>query len=175
MSNRIKDCYYHANAKGTGSAVALSLRPASVTSDGVVCPGSVCIEMAPQKTVPSYANGVHTFATFDWDQCIVVKLGRDDLSQIIQVLRGMRENVCDGKGLFHRSQSASIVIKFNHYIDPYPCYMLSVSKKFTSSGETRSCFFSFNMDESLALMLSLEQSLMYVCMGIPEVVSKQEV
>ncbi len=161
---RTNDGYYHANAKGTGSALKLELHPAHGDTAG-----SVFVKIANQMTVGSMQGGSPVFATFDWGKSITVKLDRTDLSQILQVLRGMQESIADGKGLFHRSASGNTIIRFSHQIDPRPGYMLSIWRK-AATGEEASSFYVFDMNEAFTLMLALEQAILYVCFGIPEVI-----
>ena len=163
---RASDCYYHANAKGTGSAIKFELHPAHDDT-----PGSIFAKLAPQRTVGSVQNGMQTFPTFDWRNAINLKLDRSDLSQLLQVLRGIQESVMDGKGLFHRSIAGSTVIKFSHQIEPRPGYLLSVWRK-PAAGEATSVYYMFTPDEAFALMLALERALVYVCFGIPEVIRR---
>lgn len=163
---RACDSYYHANAKGTGSALKLELHPAHDDT-----PGSVFVKMAMQRTVGSQQGPAQVFPTFDWKNSMVLKLDRSDLSQILQVLRGMQESVMDGKGLFHRSSAGSTVIKFSHQIEPRPGYQLSVWRK-PVSGDAVNMFYVFSMDEAFALMIALERAMMYVCFGIPEVIRR---
>lgn len=160
------DQYVRANLRGTGSAVQFELHPATQDESG-----SVFATLALQKTLPSRQGSEQVFATFDWENRIIVKLGRADLAQILQVLRGMQESINDGKGLFHRSEKGNSVIRFNHQIDPNPCYMLSVSKQ-ALDGTLRSAYYVFSVDEAFSLMLCLEQAMMYVCFGIPEVIPR---
>lgn len=163
---RAYDAYFHASPKGTGSACKIELHPAHED-----IAGSIFVEMAMQKTIGSYKDGMQIFPTFDWENKITLKLDRTDLSQIIQVLRGMRESINDGKGIFHRSARANTIIKFYHQIEPKSGYMLSASRK-TIDGKLMGCWFFFDVDEAMTLMLSLEQSMLYVCLGIPEVIKR---
>ena len=154
---------FHASPKGTGGAIKMTLHPAHDDT-----PGSVFVRMAMQRTVASQQGGVQMFPTFDWKNSVVLKLDRSDLSQILQVLRGMQESVMDGKGLFHRSSAGNTVIKFTHQIEPRPGYQLSVWRK-PPTGEAVNVYYVFNMDEAFALMMALERAMLYVCFGIPEV------
>lgn len=165
---RAYDTYFHASPKGTGSACRLELHPAH---DDIS--GSIFVELAMQKTVGYYQGGMQVFPTFDWENKITLKLDRTDLSQIIQVLRGMRESINEGKGIFHRSSNANTIIKFYHQIEPKSGYMLSASRK-TMDGVLKGCWFFFDVDEALTLMLSLEQAMLYVCLGIPEIIRRPE-
>lgn len=160
------DPYYHANAKGTGSAIKFELHPAHDDT-----PGSIFVSLAMQKTVGTLQGGTQIFPTFDWKNRISLKLDRTDLSQILQVLRGMQESILDGKGLYHTSPTGNSIIKFAHQIDPRPGYMLSVWKKLPS-GEQMNAYFIFDVNEAFTLMLALERAMMYVCFGIPEVIER---
>lgn len=160
------DPYYRANLKGTGSALKLELHPAH---DDVQ--GSVFVQLAAQRSIPSRQNGVVVHATFDWQNGICLKLDRTDLGLMLQVLRGMQESILDDKGLYHQSASGCTNIKFTHQIDPHPGYMLSVWKN-KSDGTQQKGYYFFSPDEALSLMLALEQAMLYVCFGIPEVIPR---
>lgn len=159
MRHRAHDDYIHANQKGTGGACRFSLHPAHGEN-----PGAIFLEIAMQLTI-------EPFPRFDWGNRIVVKFDRADLVQILKVLKGHQETIADGRGLFHRTARANTVIKFSHQSEPRQGYMLSVSRK-NAEGELRNAWFMFDMDEAFALMLALEQSVLYVCHGIPTVYSK---
>lgn len=158
---RATDAYIHPNMKGTGSACRLELHPAHDDTSG-----SIFLTLAAQKTLGSGQGSGRVLPTFDWENRLVVKLDRSDLSQILQVLRGMQESVRDGKGLFHRSARACTVIKFTHQIEPHPGYVLAVSRK-SEDGKLTQCWFVFDVDEAFSLMLTLEQAMLYICLGIP--------
>ena len=158
------DPYYRANAKGTGSAIKFDLHPAHGDVQG-----SIFVTLAAQKTVASVQGGARVFPTFGWKEAICLKLDRSDLSQILQVLRGMQETVNGEKGLFHQGANGRAVIHFSHQIEPHPGYMLSVWKTY-SSGEQRKGYYFFDVSEAFTLMLALERALLYVCFGIPEVI-----
>lgn len=162
---RAFDPYVHANHKGTGSACRFELHPAHGESAG-----SIFMEIAMQNSVGGVPG--HEFPTFDWANKIVVKFDRTDLSQILQVLNGMKEEIAAGKGLFHRTARANTIIRFSHQIDPKPAYALSISRK-TSDGDLKNAWFTFDVDEAFTLRLALEQSMMYVCLGIPEVIERR--
>jgi len=162
------DTYYRANAKGTGAAVKFELHPAHEDTAG-----SIFVTMARQKTVGSMQNGAKVFPTFDWKGAIVLKLDRADLSQILQVLRGMQESVNGEKGLFHQGARGRSLIQFRHQIEPFPGYWFSVNKTY-QSGEQQKASYFFDMSEAFTLMLALERSMLYVCFGIPEVIVRSQ-
>lgn len=163
---RPKLSYYHANAKGTGSAIQLELHPAHDTT-----PGSLFVSIARQKTAGSRESGRVIMPSFDWKGKAVLKLDVADISQILQVMRGMQESIADGKGLFHRSISATTVIKFSHRIEPRPCYALDVWRK-PNDGEDSHYYFTFDPSEAFFLMLAIEQSAGTLAFGIPQVIPR---
>lgn len=156
---------YHPNAKGTGCAIKVSLHPARLTPEGSVA-GGVFIKLAAQKTVGSRTPERVTFPTFDWDNEVAVKLDANDISHFISVLRGMEESVSDGKGLYHRTATHVIVIRFEHRIEPCSGYLLTVSAKHVAGDNTERTFM-FSNHEAIALCQALEQSILYVALGVP--------
>ncbi len=159
---RPKLSYYHANARGSGSAVRFELHPAHGDVEG-----SIFATFAAQKTVGSCDAGVRTFPTFDWQNRVTVCLRIEDLAQMLEVFRGCRENIADGKGLFHRSEKANTIIRLEHRIDPVPGFMLDVSRKAFDGALSRVAF-SFSMSEALGFAQSVEGALHYVAFGIPK-------
>ncbi|MBR4615902.1 MAG: hypothetical protein IKO55_09880 [Kiritimatiellae bacterium] len=159
-------CFYHANAKGTGSAVKMNLHPAHDNTDG-----SIMLTIANQLTIGDRTAQKPTFATFDWDNAICVKLDFGDLSLVLQVLRGMQESINDGKGLYHRSHRGATVIRLTHRIEPSPGYILEVCRKPFDAGEAegRACF-TFSASEALGVCEALTGAMCFVCFGIPMLV-----
>ena len=163
---RARKIFYHPNGKGTGSALQLELHPAHEDTEG-----SVFLTIAPQLSIGVRMDTDTVHPTFDWRNAICLKLNLMDLAQLLQVLRGVQESLADGKGLFHRSSTASAIIKFEHRIEPVPGYLLDVSKK-PLAGELRHVSFFFRAAEAFACALMLEQALVYVAFGIPMVIPR---
>ena len=161
--------YYHPNARGTGCAVQFELHPAHESTSG-----SIFASFARQKSTGSYANGQRQFPSFDWTNRVCVKLDISDLSQILQVFRGMQESLADGKGLFPRSERGNTVIKLEHRIDPQPGYFLEVWKK-PLEGEAVNAGLLFTPTEALGLSLAIEQSMDVIAFGIPMVIAREAV
>ena len=118
---RPKLAFYHANSRGTGGAVSMDLHPAHGNKDGCIM-----MRIANQMTIGNRQGPNPTFPRFDWENAIVVKLGFDDLCQILQVFRGECESVGDGKGLIHVTAKASTSIRLRHMIEPVTGYSLEV-------------------------------------------------
>jgi len=160
--------YYHANTKGTGSAINFELHPAHWSS-GVYVEGSLFVTFANQKTV-GVRNGAETvFPSFDWKNKITFRLIMSDISQMLMVFRGMQESIADGKGLFHHSARYNTMIKFEHRIEPYPGYILEVYRKSLDGNDQHHAFISFSPAEAVGLSLAIEQSMGVIAFGIPEV------
>ncbi len=153
----------HPNARGTGSAVRLALYPAHERTAG-----HIMLELARQKTTASANGATPVFATFDWENPIVAKLGLSELSQMIMVFRGMQESIEDGKGIFHRSATANSIIKFSHMIEPRPCYALEISRK-PFDGELESVTFAIRPEEAVWLCAAIEASMGILVFGVPSV------
>lgn len=166
---RPQSSYYHANGKGTGSAVRFELHPAHGST-----PGSIFVELATQNSVPSSTGAQPSFPTFDWEGRICFKLDKTDLSQFLQVFRGVQESIADGKGLFHRSKTASTIIRFSHQIEPRPGYVLSVSRR-SSDGVDRHGYFVFTPSEAFELSVAIESSMIFIAFGVPMVTPEREV
>ena len=154
----------HPNARGMGSAVRLALYPAHERTAGFIR-----LEIAKQKTLASVNGETPTFATFDWPNAIGAKLGLSDISQMLMVFRGMQESIADGKGLFHRTAEANMIVKFTHMIEPCPCYSLEISRK-PLDGELDTAHFAFRMEEAIWLSTAIEASMGVLVFGVPSAV-----
>ncbi len=162
-TNETRAMIAHPNARGTGSAIRITLRPAHGNVSGYAR-----FELARQKTADLSPSGYSTFATFDWTNAIAVKMCVGDLAQMLMVFRGQQESIADGKGLFHRTATANAVIKFSHVIEPRPGYCLEVSRK-PLGGELSSAFIVFRPEEALWLSLALEGAMPAIVFGVPAV------
>jgi hypothetical protein len=164
-TNETRVTIAHPNGRGTGSAVRISLHPASGIASGYAT-----FEIARQKTAELSPSGYSTFATFDWGDAITVKMCVSDLAQMLMVFRGQQESIADGKGLFHRSATANAVIKFSHVIEPRPGYCLEVSRR-PFDGELFEAFIVFRPEEALWLSLALEGAMPALVFGVPAVMA----
>lgn len=153
----------HPNARGTGSAIRITLHPAHGNVSGCVV-----FEIARQETAELSPSGYSTFATFDWPNAIAMKICVSDLAQMLMVFRGYQESIADGKGLFHRTTTANAVIKFSHMIEPLPGYCLEVSRK-PFDGELSGAFIVFRPEEAYWLSLALEGAMPALVFGVPSV------
>lgn len=156
--------FYHANAKCTGCALKLTLYPATVDETGNSIDGHILAEFANQKTVGDRRGPNPTYPTFDWDNRIVVQLGFNDLSQMLQTLRGETESVGEGRGLYHLKPDAVSVIKFSHQLDPYAHYLFSVERR-ENNGETQIASICITSAEACGLAIAIEGVMHRVMFG----------
>ena len=155
---------YHANAKGTGCAIKMELRPASGATDG----GIFCT-FAAQKTIGNRLGANPTFPTFDWDGAITVKLAFDDLTKIQQVFRGECESINGDHGLWHRTAMGNTKIVLRHIVDPVPGYTFEVLFAPADGGEERRWLFLLQPSEALGISEVISGSMYLVAFGVPEV------
>ena len=161
---RPKLAFYHANSRGTGGAVSMDLHPAHGNKDGCIM-----MRIANQMTIGNRQGPNPTFPRFDWENAIVVKLGFDDLCQILQVFRGECESVGDGKGLIHVTAKASTSIRLRHMIEPVKGYSLEVYRTSRNGGEESRAHILFSNAEAVGLCEAIAGSMPVISFGIPVV------
>lgn len=157
--------FYHANPKGTGCALSMSLHPAHDRTDGCIM-----ARFANQMTVGNAHGPTPTFPHFDWENAINVKLDFSDLCRILQVLRGECEALEGDHGLYHRSVNANTRIVLRHVLEPVSGYSLEVYRMplGKSEDERRAHIFIGNW-EALGLTEAIAGSLAVISFGIPVV------
>ena len=163
---RPKFTLYHPNQKGTGSAIELELHPAHDDVDG-----SIFLKLACQKTVGNASGPRRSCATFDWTTAMTVKLDFNDLTQILQVFRGEKENINDDHGLYHRSASYNTTIKFRHLLEPCNGYSFELYRSVPAKADADiNGYFFLKPHEALGIATAIENSLGVICFGIPKVI-----
>jgi hypothetical protein len=158
---------YHANGKGTGSAMKMELYPARV---GDPDSGAIYATIAAQSTLVDRSSTSPVYPSFDWDNALKVKLDFADLAKVLQVLRGETESIDDGKGLFHHYADKYQAIRFRHMIEPICGYSLEVCETPTDANEQtseRSARIFFSSSEALGLSLAIEHSFATIAFGVP--------
>jgi len=162
----LRPCYTccHPNPNGTGSTVRFELHPAHDTVEG-----SVFVTFAAQKTVGPYENGRRILPTFDWVNRVTVRLSLNEVAQMLEVFRGYREKICDGNGLFHRTEKANTIITLEHRLEPTPAYVLGVSRKDVTGTLNRISVF-LSMTETIVLTEALASGMLYMAFGVPKVI-----
>ena len=165
---RPRYCCCHPNPKVTGTSVRFELHPAH----GYV-EGSIFATFALQKSIGSSGDGARSYPTFDWDGSITVRLSINEVAEILEVFRGYREKLCDGKGFFHSTAGASTVINLAHRLEPSPGYLFGVSRKMADGGIRRANIL-LSMSEATVLSEAMASSMVYMAFGIPKVHERQE-
>ena len=154
--------FYRANPNGTGCAVKMNLHPAHDDTDGCIM-----LTMANQLTVGNRMGPNPTFPTYDWEHAIKVKLDFDDLTQVLQVLRGETESINEGRGLYHSSPRGVTRIRLSHPVNPVPGYALDISRETAKEGEKTRAHFLFGSAEALGICEAIAGSIYIVAFGIP--------
>jgi len=158
--------FYHANGKGTGSAVQFEVIPACGDREGVIF-----MTLAQQKSVATGSTdmGTRQHATFDWKNRVIVKLNFNDLCQMLLVFRGLASSIQEGKGLYHDSRNTTTMINVTRQAEPYPGLALEISRRGKNEGDTPLRIrIIFNAAETLGLGTVLEQQLGVIAFGIPK-------
>lgn len=153
---------YHPNANGTGSALRMSMAPATSDSEG-----AFFISMAAQSGVAGHnTDGSRQFARFDWMNRTTVKFGVLEVAQILQVIRGCTTSVNGDKGLFHDARSTSTSITFSRVTDPNPGFNLTFCRtsKDGSNSRLRTWFF-LRECEAIALEAVLNAAIPVMALG----------
>lgn len=158
--------FYHASPKGNGCVAKFTLHPAHDNEDG-----SIMMMMAGQQTVGNRNGANPTFATFDYNNAVYVKLDFNDLVEILRVFQGEIESVNDGKGLYHRSVKYATSIRVTHIIDPIVGYSIEVWRKpFRTEESETHLRIVLKPGEALGLCEAIRGSLYLVTFGIPMLV-----
>lgn len=153
---------YHANARGTGTALRLELYPASPDAYG-----SILVTLASQKTFVENESG-RPIPIFDWENnALKFRLGILELAKVLQVFRGQYESIDEGKGLYCRTNKVRTIVRLTHCIEPVVGYVLDVSHNPNDSGEVVSMQFALNECEAFALSEAISQAMLYVAFGVP--------
>ena len=160
--NRPRLEFYHPNARGTGCAMAMALRPADSTQDGFIV-----VSFANQMTVGNMNCDNPTFPKFDWENCVDVVLDFDALCAILQVLRGETESIGSGHGIFHKCKEYCQKIQLRHLIDPVCGYSFEVYEKQANGGEEKCVHMLLSPAESLGICESIAGSMYLITFGMP--------
>ncbi len=150
---------YHPNGKGTGAALQLEPRVNRQPGDRTNC---FFMDLAAQKTVGGMADGQRTHATFDWEGKLTVKLGFNDICEILAVLEDRQAHVGGARdGLFHDNGSANTLITFQKDAN---CkgYYLGLSRKAKDDTQSHRIGFVLSDTEALGLRHILQSGLFLV-------------
>ena len=157
--------FYHANAKGTGCAVKMTLHPATVDASGFTTDGYIELTAANQMTVGNPTGPNPTFSRFDFDNAIVAHLTFDDVSRMLHVFRGECESVNDDNGIIHRNTKRLLRIRLRHIIDPVCGYSLELYAKTSGVDEERHTNFLMSTAEALGICEAFTASMGVLAFG----------
>ena len=164
VATRPRLAIYHANMRGTGSAITMEVHPAHGAKSGCIMMSIACQSAAGGEDVPLAERN-----RFDWEGKITVKLDYLDLCKILQVLRGECEAIEDGRGLYHATSKAVTRIRFRHMLEPTEGYSIDVSRTPRDGGkDSRACFL-MSRAEATGVSDAVSGSMAVICFGIPVV------
>ena len=153
---------YHPNAKGTGCAMSMSLRPADTIGGGYIA-----VSIANQMTVGDPTGDNPTYPKFDWENRVDVVLDFNDLCAILQVLRGETESVCDGRGIFRKYKECCQKIQMRHLVEPVCGYLFEVLEMTANGGDEKCVHMLLSPVESLGLCEAITGSMYLIAFGSP--------
>lgn len=151
--------FYHPNQKGTGSALRVEPRINQSAGDRYNC---FFLELAAQKSVAKRESGGATFARFDWERKITVKLGFLDVSELLMVMEGHAPQVGGSRsGLYHATPGGNTLIAFKHDQERGH-YYLSLSRKRNEDKEAQRIGIALSPTEITGLRCILQTALFFV-------------
>lgn len=152
-------CFYHANGKGTGSALRIEPRVNRREGDRYNC---FFLEMAAQKSTAKKEGAVKQHATFDWEHKITVRMDFPDLCELLTVLEGRADKVGgERNGLYHASGSGNTLITFQRNKETRT-YFLSLSRKNKGDDSARRIAITLSEVEATGLRCLLQTGLFFV-------------
>lgn len=151
--------FYHPNAKGTGSVLRFEPRVNRTGEDRYNC---FFLEIAAQKCTAGAAGNETGFATFDWENKIIVKLGFLDISEMIMVLEGRATKLGGQRsGLYHASGQGNTLISLTRQ-DDRKNYLLTVSRKRKGAQEAQRISIALTEVEATGLRCLFQTGLFFV-------------
>ncbi len=152
-------CFYHATAKGTGSALRIEPKISRREGDRYNC---FFLEMAAQKTAASRDGAMKKHATFDWENKITVRMDFTDLCELLTVLEGRADKVGgERNGLYHASGNGNTLITFQRNKETRT-YFLSLSRKNKGDENARKISITLSEVEATGLRCVLQTGLFFV-------------
>lgn len=157
--NSPKLTFYHANGRGTGSAIAFSIQPQTNEVDG-----RLVVTIANQVMQTAGDNNIPTFPRFDWENGATVEFNFTEVSEIICVLSGMQESIQDGQGLVIRTAKHIARFNLSHHVDG--CFLLQLTCREVDHEEEYPFKFKLTSVDGEGLRLALEHSMARLAFGI---------
>ena len=154
--------FYHPNARGTGCAMVMKLRPADATHDGFIV-----VSFANQMTIGNPTGDNPTYPKFDWENRVDVVLDFNDLCVIPQVLRGETESICEGRGIFRKYKECCQKIQMRHLVEPVCGYSIEVVEMTANGGDEKRVHMFLLPAEALGLCEAIHGSMYLIAFGSP--------
>lgn len=150
---------YHPNGKGTGAALQLEPRVNRRPGDRANC---FFLELASQKSTGGTSGGRRIPATFDWEHKLTVKLGFNDVCEILAVLEGQQERAGGARdGLFHDNGQATTLITCQKDTNRKG-YYVGLSRKAKSDAQAHRIGMVLSLTEAIGLRHILQTGLFFV-------------
>lgn len=143
--------FYHPNPRGRGSAVKMELYPAKVNSDGYI------LLVGANQSTDEYK--------FDWKEAICVRLGINDLSEMLRILRD-DDGIVTDMAVYHKFRTQMTRISLKRLKYPSEGFALELVQN--SSGQERAVRIIFSLTEACGIEASIAGALVYVSFGNPE-------
>ncbi|MCF7838277.1 MAG: hypothetical protein K9N49_06570 [Candidatus Marinimicrobia bacterium] len=152
-------CLYHPNSRGAGSALRLEPRVNRPGEDRYNC---FFLEMAAQKQAARRTADAVSYATFDWERKITVKLDFLDICELLSVLEGKAPQAGGArKGLYHANGTGNTLIAFSRDAERGG-YYLSFSRKKNGADEPQRIAIGLSETEALGLRCIFQTSLFFI-------------
>ena len=151
--------FYHPSAAGSGVALQIDPRVNRREGDRYNC---FFFEMAAQKAVAERDGEKRSFAAFDWENKLTVKMDFADLCELLLVLEGKQERVGGQKnGLYHDTERANTVISFGR-IPEKSGYSFGLSRKDKESGQLTRLSIGLSEAEAIGLRCIIQAGLFFI-------------
>lgn len=118
---------YKPNNQGTGAASEWQLSRKDTKYNNVM------FFLIGAKQTGKDENDNASFAWKDETQKVTMKLGENDIGEVLAVLNGLKDKAGTDQGLFHKNTKGNTVLSFSRYVkdDKFVGYGLRLSKKTT--------------------------------------------
>ena len=147
--------FHHPNRRGDGRALRFELKLPDIPWEA----GFLFMEMAHQN--PTERDRNRSFATFDWERKVTVKLGFIDVCEILAVLEGEQEQAGGDRGLYHAAPGMNTLIGCRRSADLAGVW-IDVSRKSERDGQGFKGTFLLRPTEALGLRHVLRQGLFHL-------------
>lgn len=161
--------FYHPTQRGTGSAIAFEISPATGDVEGFLYVSVAAQNPTPEKTVITPTG--KRCASFLWKNKICAKFTLTEVAETLMVLSGASNTAIHAgkEGFFHASADASTMIDVRQSDDPARPGAITISftrmPKASPEDKQRISFY-LSAAEALGVRLALEQSMSLLAFGM---------